>query len=456
MEKEHPIVVAKFGGSSLGTSSLMLNCARIVNERPNVRLVVLSATAGTTDLLLKIARFANSDRQLDAQNLLTQVRTKHIKMAEELNCESEGLNEILEILHEAEQLTQERFLQDKSDLEVQDQLLSIGERLSSQLFREALREEGTAGNVLDVRQILYTSNDFGEASPLTPTIKAQAEKLMLPRLLKGELLITQGFIGATPKGQTTTLGRGGSDYTAALLAEALQLSYIEIWTDVTGIASADPRIVPEAHSLKEISFAEAAELATFGAKVLHPSTLCPAIRNNIPVYIGSSLSPERTGTWVTREVEEYPDVRAITVRRSQVLVTVYSLSMLGRPGFLANVFSTLEEHDISVDLVTTSEVRVSLTLDEPQKLNQNILVALRKFAHVEVERGLALIAIIGNRATSTPGIAKLTFETIKPNIRLICHGASPHNLCFLVDDTVSIETTRILHKELIEGGVLCK
>lgn len=454
MERQEALVIAKFGGSSLATSSHMLRCARIVQQRP-IHLLVLSATSGTTDRLLEIADLAAKGNWNAAKDLLMQLQSKHVEIAQDLDCKSKNLEQIFVLCNEAENLAYEMYLLDKASSKMLDSLLSIGERLSTQLFQEALRQEGVACELIDIRPIMCTSDRFGKAEPLMDLIANQASKLLLPRLRQGQLLLTQGFIGSTENGETSTLGRGGSDYTAALLGQALGASHIEIWTDVPGIASADPRIIPEAHSINEISFAEAAELATFGAKVLHPSTLWPAICNNIAVYIGDSQNPQAMGTWVRREAKEYPDVRAITVRRSQILLSVHSLSMFGRPGFLAKVFSVLAEHDISVDLVTTSEVRVSLTIDEPEKLGQRVLDALRKFAHIKVEKDLALVAIVGNRLTSTPGFAQASFEAIKNNIRLICHGASPHNLCFLVKDSVSIETVRDLHREFIQRELVC-
>ena len=455
MGAQYNIAIAKFGGSSLETVSRMLRCAQIVVARPHIRLVVLSATGGTTDQLLQIACFASEGQWMEAQSLLKSIRSRHLQMAAELNCESVTSEQILELFEEAGRLAHGMQLLKEASPRVLDQLLSIGERGSSLLFLAALRHEGASAEVLDARQVLCTSDNYGKAEPQIEAIAARGTDLLLPRLRQGELLVTQGFIGATPCGSTTTLGRGGSDYTAALLGEALGVSHIEIWTDVPGIASGDPRIIHSAVPIKEISFSEAAELATFGAKVLHPSTLWPAIRNNLPVFVGSSQEPEAEGTWIRREVEASPDVRAISVRRAQLLLTVHSLSMLRRPGFLARVFSVLAEHKISVDLVTTSEVRVSLTIDEPDRLDNKVLDALGSFAHVEVEKGLALVAVIGNRATSTPGIARSVFETIKNNVRLICHGASPHNLCFLVDDAVSVEVACRLHKELIEGERIC-
>lgn len=452
MDKTKPIVIAKFGGSSLSSVERMLSCARLVLERPHVRLAIVSATGGATDRLLCIADHAAKGEWSQSEELLGELYSIHFAMGESLASCSNGtleLEEIRKICEEANRLAHGIYLLRDASPKVLDQLLSVGERLSSLLFKKALERVGVSCDLCDMREILCTTEEYGKAEPLVDMLSFRASKLLKPHLLEGKLIVSQGFIGATLDGHTTTLGRGGSDYTASLLGEALGASHIEIWTDVSGISSADPRIVSDAQTIEEISFSEAAELATFGAKVLHPATLWPAIRNDIPVYIGNSLDPGAKGTWVRKEVKEYPDIRAIALRRRQTLLTVHSLSMFGRPGFLSKVFAALAKHNISVDLVTTSEVSVSLTIDGTQDWPQNVVEELQKFSEVKIERNLALLALVGNRATSTPGIARSIFKAVEENVRLICHGASSHNFCFLVDDSVSVGAICRLHEEFI-------
>ena len=268
------------------------------------------------------------------------------------------------------------------------------------LFAEALRQEGVRTHLLDARQVIRTDDVHGNADPDIKVIQKLCRSELDTLLDQGFVIVTQGFIGSTESGATTTLGKGGSDYTAALLAEALQAQQVYIWTDVCGIFSCDPRIIEQCHLIAEISFVEAAELATFGARILHPATLWPAIRCNIPVFIGSTFAPNKGGTWIRDRVQNSPKVRALAVRRNQTLVTVRSFRMFQTRGVLAELFDILSRHAISVDLVTTSEVSVALTLDNPERLSAEVIRELSAIAEIEIENELALIAVVGNDLTS--------------------------------------------------------
>ncbi len=313
---------------------------------------------------------------------------------------------------------------------------------------------------------MRTNDRFGRAEPDVAALAELAALQLLPRLNEG-LVITQGFIGSENKGRTTTLGRGGSDYTAALLAEALHASRVDIWTDVPGIYTTDPRVVSAAKRIDEIAFAEAAEMATFGAKVLHPATLLPAVRSDIPVFVGSSKDPRAGGTLVCNKTENPPLFRALALRRNQTLLTLHSLNMLHSRGFLAEVFGILARHNISVDLITTSEVSVALTLDTTGStstgdtlLTQSLLMELSALCRVEVEEGLALVALIGNDLSKACGVGKEVFGVLEPfNIRMICYGASSHNLCFLVpgEDAEQVRaSTPPIHAWFLQQNALMK
>ena len=296
-----------------------------------------------------------------------------------------------------------------------------------------------------------------QARLLTTQIEEFELEWLAPRLAEG-VVITQGFIGSEAKGRTTTLGRGGSDYTAALLGEALNATRVDIWTDVPGIYTTDPRVAPAAKRIDVIAFEEAAEMATFGAKVLHPATLLPAVRSDIPVFVGSSKEPKAGGTLVCKNTENPPLFRALALRRKQTLLTLHSLNMLHSRGFLAEVFSILARHSISVDLITTSEVSVALTMDTTGStsagdtlLTQGLLTELSSLCRVEVEQDLALVAIIGNELSKACGVGKEVFGVLDPfNIRMICYGASSHNLCFLVPGADAEKVVQKLHHNLFE------
>lgn len=300
------------------------------------------------------------------------------------------------------------------------------------------------------------SKNYGRAEPQLKEIAQLAKEKLVP-LCEQYVVVTQGFIGSDAQGNTTTLGRGGSDYSAALIAEAVQASGLEIWTDVPGIYSTDPRIAPKAAPIPEISFSEASEMANFGAKILHPSTLLPAVRHGIPVFVGSSKEPEKGGTWIRKQVESAPLYRALALRCNQTMVTLRSAQMFHAYGFLAKVFEILAKHKISVDLITTSEISVSLTLDKTDtsggapELPEAVRAELEELCTVEVEYNLCLIALIGNKMKESRGYAKQVFSVLEDyNLRMICYGASAHNLCFLLHESVSKQAVQKLHKELFE------
>ena len=301
-----------------------------------------------------------------------------------------------------------------------DELVSHGELMSSLLFVEILRERQVAAEWFDVRKVMRTNDRFGRAEPDVAALAELCAQQLQPRT-ENALVITQGFIGSESKGRTTTLGRGGGDYTAALLGEALHAQRIDIWTDVPGIYTTDPRVVPAAQRIDEITFEEAAEMATFGAKVLHPATLMPAVRSDIPVFVGSSKDPAAGGTLVCNKTQNPPLFRALALRRRQTLLTLHSLNMLHARGFLAEVFAITARHHMSVDLITTSEVSVALTLDTTGStssgdslLTRALLTELSSLCRVEVEENLALVALIGNKLSQACGVGKEVFGVLEP------------------------------------------
>ncbi|MGF1668913.1 MAG: lysine-sensitive aspartokinase 3 [Balneolaceae bacterium] len=443
------IKVAKFGGTSMADYTAMTRCASIIKKDPDKKVIVVSATAGTTNLLTGLSNTENPD---DRIIYLDQIRDKHDSILKKLKKTADIQPEVDKLLSELENMAS---FKGEFSLKQKDQLLSIGERLSSTIFTGVLNEAGMSAAWFDARKIIKTDDNYGSAEPDIEAIKQACED-KISHKLKDHRIVTQGFIGSDPEGFTTTLGRGGSDYSAALIAEGIHADVLEIWTDVSAVFTTDPRLVPEAKPITEISFNEAAELSVFGAKVLHPATLKPAIRKNIKVYVGSSIHPDEPGTWIVKNTREKPVIRAISVRRNQTLLTVHSLDMLHRHGFLARLFQILAEYKISVDLVTTSEVNVSLTLDTDimapgrNYLSESIIAKLKEFSDVTVERELSLIALVGNNLHTTSGLSGPVFSALEDiNIRLICHGASQHNLCFLVEENKAKEVVSILHQRFI-------
>ncbi len=451
---EARLSVAKFGGTSVVDYAAMQRCARLIAERPQVRLVVVSASAGVTNALVALGNQpgpAERQRQLETVHRIQMAICAPLdepEIATQIQCWIDELTTLAEMGPQSSGLAAWR-----------DQILAFGERFSSLLFSRILnRELSQRGGAacFDVRQVMRTDSQHGKALPQQEQIRTLCQSALLPRLSQ-QVIVTQGFVGADSNGYTTTLGRGGSDYSAALLAAGVGAQEVEIWTDVPGIFSTDPRLCDGARAIREISFAEAAELATFGAKVLHPATLIPAVANEIAVFVGSSREPALGGTRILATTDEKPLVRAVALRRQQTLVTVHSMNMLHATGFLAEVFAILARHAISVDLVTTSEVSIALTLDEAGSsanghalLTDEVLAELGQLARVEVERNLALVAVIGNNVHRSGAVSEHTFATVVPDpVRMICQGASPHNLCFLVAESAADDVVRRVHDRFL-------
>ena len=445
-------VVAKFGGTSVADYAAMNRSADVVLADPNTRLVVLSASAGVTNLLVSLSEGLEATERFVKLDALRKIQFDILERLQNPNVIREEVERLLEnitTLAEAASLATSTALT--------DELVSHGELMSTLLFVEIMRERNVQAQWFDVRKVMRTSDRFGRAEPDVEALAELTNQQLAPRLADG-IVITQGFIGSEAKGRTTTLGRGGSDYTAALLGEALHATRVDIWTDVPGIYTTDPRVVSAAKRIDVIAFEEAAEMATFGAKVLHPATLLPAVRSDIPVFVGSSKDPKAGGTLVCKKTENPPLFRALALRRRQTLVTLHSHNMLHSRGFLAEVFGILARHNISVDLITTSEVSIALTLDTTGStstgdtlLTQSLLIELSELCRVEVEEDLALVAIIGNKLSRACGVGKEVFGVLDPfSIRMICYGASSYNLCFLVPADQAEQVVQKLHQNLFE------
>ncbi|EGR0934991.1 lysine-sensitive aspartokinase 3 [Vibrio parahaemolyticus] len=444
--------VAKFGGTSVANFEAMSRCATIIENNPNTRLVVSSACSGVTNILVELANGVQ-DQEHRAE-LLKNLAEIHDSILAQLEDATEASSEVYGILDTVTSLAEAASIQPNTKLT--DHLVACGELMSTHILAQLMRERGINAVRFDIREVLRTDDNFGRAEPNVEAIAQLAQEKLIPLCLDS-VVITQGFIGSDEEGNTTTLGRGGSDYSAALIAEGVKASGLEIWTDVPGIYTTDPRIAPKASPIPEISFSEASEMANFGAKILHPSTLVPALRHDIPVFVGSSKEPEKGGTWIRHQVESSPLFRALALRCNQTMVTLRSANMFHAYGFLAKVFEILAKHKISVDLITTSEISVSLTLDQTDtsggapQLPQAAREELEELCKVEVEHDLCLVALIGNKMSERKGYAKQVFGTLEDlNLRMICYGASPHNLCFLVNESVAKQAIQKLHTELFE------
>lgn len=446
--------IAKFGGTSVKDFQAMSSSVKVVVSNPNTRLVVVSACAGVTNILVELASGALSyDKILEKVDAL---RAIHMEIINNLDDKERCVNFLEEHLKEITDQAREASM-GRSDA-LTDRIVCHGELMSSYLIVEVFKKFGYKAQVFDVRQVMRTDSNYGCANPLVEVLGLKCRELLMPLLNAEQIVVTQGFIGSNNEGCTTTLGRGGSDYTASLLGEACEAETISIWTDVPGVYTTDPRLVPHAMPIAELSYSEAAEMATFGAKILHPSTLVPAVRCGIPVYVGSSKEPEKGGTWVRPACTTRPAFRAVALRQHQTLIVLASPKMVGASGFLARVFGIFAKYRQSVDLVSTSEVSIAVTIDSGSQtsglshLSEDMLNELREFCHVKVENNLSLVAIIGNEMSRTPGTTTKAFDAIDDfAVRMICYGASNHNLCFLVNEDKAVDALKQIHKALLEN-----
>lgn len=444
------LIVSKFGGTSMGDFASMQRSAAISIERGSA-VVVVSATSGTTDKLIEIAKSASTGKTSECEKAIFAVKERHLGLLKHIGSSVQTQTQLESYFTELDLLVQNLSLLNELTPRAYDHMLSLGERMSSLLFRDVLQGLWPEKKVilLDARTVIKTDSNFGKATPQIELI----EKEVIQRMkLKGEYVyVTQGFIGSDLQGNTTILGRGGSDYSAALFAEGISATTLEIWTDVAGVATTDPRMVKEARIIPELSYSEAAEMAQYGAKILHPATIAPAVRKAIPVFVGSSFEKNLPGTWIRTNVNHRPAVRAITKRGSQALLTITTPSMYNAYGFMSELFEVFGQHRVSVDCVTTSEISVAVTVDNITLENERFIQDLEKVGTVQIEAGYSLISLIGNELTKKASLAKSIFATIDSvNIRMMSLGASSYNFNFLVKEEDSRTVIQKLHQALIE------
>jgi aspartate kinase len=332
-----------------------------------------------------------------------------------------------------------------------DAVASVGEQMSTLILAEGMEQRGFSVELVDARKFMITDEHFAAAVPLFDEINKRAHEMFTPLVQSGKIPITQGYIGSTMKGVTTTLGRGGSDYSAAILGAALDAEEIQIWTDVDGILTADPRIAPGAQKLKVISFREASELAYFGAKVLHPSTILPAVKKNIPVIVLNSKRPNSTGTRIVADPpKSNVSVKSIASKKGITVINIQSTRMLMAHGFLESIFSVFNRYKTSVDLITTSEVAVSLTIDNAGEL-EHIVTELKEFSEVAIYEHKAIVCIVGDQMNSTAGVADRIFRALGDiSVMMISQGASEINMSLVIDEELMVQSVQQLHKEFFE------
>ncbi len=435
------MIVMKFGGTSVESAEAIDRVTGIVKSRLDRKpVVVVSAMGKTTNRLLKIANLAVGGQRDEALRELLALRDFHLResgMERTVDEHFQELSELVKGLAVLGELTPRSI----------DAISSFGERLSSLIVTNYFQHHGLSAVHLDSRKVIVTDRRHTQAAPL---LDESYKKLSaaIPPLLASHVVVMGGFIAATQDGITTTLGRGGSDFTASIVGAGIGAEEIQIWTDVDGMLTADPNIVPHAHRVKVISFTEAAELAYFGAKVLHPSTVHPAIERNIPVLILNSRRPQVDGTRIlSKTVASKNAVKSIACKSKVTVLNIRSTRMFMAHGFMRRIFEVFDRYETSVDMIATSEVSVSLTVDQSERLAA-ILRDLREFSEVSVDEDQAIICIVGENIRYTPGVAAGVFKALgKINVRMVSQGASALNLGFVVAGQDLRAAVAALHAE---------
>ena len=445
------MIVTKFGGTSVADAEAIRRLAGIIAARDGLRpVVVVSALAGVTDALLALGATVYTGTGEELAAAVDALVSRHEAVAAGLPGSGQAM---ATIRADAEALlaSLEPALGRRLRPPELDYLVGHGELWSSRLVAAAMAGTGLRSAWVDIRPIMVTDDRFGRATPYVQVLNTRARDCLGPMLEEGLIPVTQGFIGATPDAVPTTLGRGGSDFTAALLGAALGAAKVEIWTDVDGLMTADPRIVPTARTLSAASYDEAAELATFGAKVLHPATAMPLVREGIPIVVLNSRRPELPGTVIepTAELERMGDspIRSISWKRGITVINVRAPRMLGAYGFLRAMFEVFERHEVVVDVLASGEVSVSLTVEDRSRL-EPVVRELSDLGEVWLDDRRAIVSVVGIGLRTTPGLASRIFRAVPPaNVEVISQGASAINMTFVVREEDGPDVVRRLHRE---------
>jgi aspartate kinase len=450
------MIVMKFGGTSVANYEAISRTISIVegklNEQP---IVVVSALSKITDLLYKIADTAASGDKQQVEELIKQLRERHLTVAGELldkykqvKAEAfESVNKIIDDLADfAKAVCSLGELTDRSKARI----ISTGEYLSSTIICYTMNALGIKTGFINAREFMITTDDHLKGEPIDAEIVKRAPGVIAKAYEGKDAVITQGFVSLTQSGEPAVLGRGGSDYSASLIGMAVDAKKIEIWTDVDGVRTCDPRKVANTQSIEKISFEEAAEMAHFGAKVLHPLTMEPAIGKNIPIYVLNSMNPSGKGTVILRNEYIEPGVKALSFKQNIRLVNIFSTRMINTPGFLNKTFEIFGRHNVSVDFISTSEANISLTMDAAQDIDV-VVEELSEFAQVQVFDDKSQISVIGKDITKIEGKMFDIIDSLKGyRVYMISQGATDVNISFVVDREKLDEIINVTHQHLFE------
>jgi aspartate kinase len=454
-------IVMKFGGTSVADVDAITRVVGIVKAAREASglppVVIVSAMSGVTDRLLELAASAERRRDAHVLNGVAELSRRHFEAIERLlpaDAANEVLVEIGAQLDDLRALLKATAILRAASPSAHDAIVCTGELINSRIVAAALEHHGVPAAWVDARRAIVTDAAHTAASPKPDETREAVNREVTPRIKEGRVPVVGGFVGATSQGVTTTLGRGGSDYSAAIIGAALDSREIQIWTDVDGMLTADPRVVDAPHVVPFLSFGEASELAYFGAKVLHPSTILPAVDKDIPVRILNSRRAGGSGTTITAKppTADRP-LAAVACKRHVTMVEITSTRMLMAHGFLRRVFEAFERHRTAVDVVTTSEVSVSVTVDDAARLD-DIVRELSEFSEVKVEAGLAILCAVGDNLRSDPRIAARVIGALEGfPVRMVSQAASRRNVTIVLREEDLARGMAQLHGEFFQGAV---
>lgn len=449
------MLVMKFGGTSVANFEAITRTIFIIGGKLDQKpVVVVSALSKVTDLLYRISDAAASRNEVETRELLAQLRKRHTDLAGELLAQSVLKDEAVAKVNEICDGLDSIAMAVCSLGELSDRnkaiIISNGEYLSSTIIAHAMNSKGIRTKWVDARGMMVTNNSYLKAEPDMSAIMERVPGVIADAYEGMDAVITQGFVGVTEDGEPTVLGRGGSDYSASLIGMAIDAERIEIWTDVDGVRTADPRKVQNTKYLEKISFEEAAEMAHFGAKVLHPLTIEPAVRKSIPIYVLNSMNPSGKGTAILRNEFIEDGVKSVSFKENIRVINIFSTRMINTSGFLRRVFEIFSESKVSVDLISTSEANISVTVDAAEKI-EPVVNQLSEFADIIVDDDKSQVSVIGKNIVRLNGMLKKTFTPLKKcNVYMISQGASFVNISFVVDREELAEVVQDLHDHLFD------
>ncbi|SOC80232.1 aspartate kinase [Salinimicrobium sediminis] len=437
--------VLKFGGTSVGSAESIRNVRNIIAAQSGRKIVVVSAMSGVTNRLVEISEAVRTGNTNSIDQLMLELKLKHLQLIEEL-LESEKNkrateNLFLELFCGLEEAIKEQPFNEAA-------VITFGETFLSLIFSEYLEEKGTSNTLLDAKEFMQVSNvENPEISTVSKLLKA-----VLQREVTSEVYVTQGFVRIDRNKNISTLKRGGSDYTATIIGAAVNASEVQIWTDIDGFHNNDPRFVENTSALTQLTFEEAAELAYFGAKILHPQTVSPVKERNIPIFLKNTFTPEAIGTCISDRYHS-KGLKAISAKDGITAIKIKSNRMLMAHGFLKKIFDVFDKHETAIDMITTSEIAISLTIDDTRNLDK-ILYELDEYGEITVDANHSIICVVGEGLIDDKDTCKLFTLLNDLPVRMISYGGSKNNISLLVDTKNKVQALQELHQKFFEPKIL--